>query len=335
MKRFAVVLVATAVLVLSAPAGRAQGTFLSSDAKALLSRLQAMGHGYHSQAEWDQLLGDINRMEDKAQADGAWETVVEINVIEAMVYSDMMGQQEKALTVLKETRQAYAKKAPASMPKVYVRMAEVYSKLGAEETIRRLINEFKSSRFYDPEKYTYKGGWGRDVPLELTRPGARGDDSLSVTTMEMYRQRARFAPGRPFPEFEAVDTRGVPVRLADYRGRVVLIDFWLQGWEPWQRELANVASLYQRYNKSGFEIIGVNLEPAPTGLNDFVRAYNMVWPQIAGDRTLPKKLGIFGEAASFLVDREGFVIGRDLRGAELVQAVRQALAPLGAGQGAP
>lgn len=323
MKRIAAVILFAAVL---APWGAGgQTAFISSDAKALLSRLQAMGHGYHPQAEWDALLAEINGMESRAEATGSWDTLVEINVIEAMVYSDMMGDPEKALAVLREAKKSYAQKAPASMPKVYVRMAEVYSKIGDEESIRRLVNEFKASRFYDPEKYSYTGGQGRDVPLTLQRPSGRGDDSLSVTAMEMYRQRARFAPGRPFPDFEAADTRGVPVRLSDYRGRVVLVDFWLQGWEPWQRELPNLVSLHQRYNRFGFEIVGVNLDLAPGGVNDFVRARNMAWPQIVGDRALPRKVGLFGEAASFLVDRDGLIVARDLKGADLVEAVKQAL----------
>ena len=302
----------------------AQGGGYSSETKALLSKLQSMGHGYHSDAEWAELLGQIGSVENKAQADRDWDNVVEVNVIKAMVYSDMMGDQQKAISILQDVIRRYRQQAVPALRKAYVRSAEVYSRMGDEEAIANLIKDYKASPLFDPQSYQYWGGQGRDVPLTIVRPGGRGDSSLSVTAMEMYRTRARSAPGAAFPDFQATRQDGSALGLSDLRGKVVLVDFWLPTWEPWKRELPNMVELYQSYKSRGFEIVGFNLSSG-ADTRDFERAYRMSWPQATPDPALLRKLGIFGEATSFLIDPNGQVVGRDLKGAELTGAVKRTL----------
>lgn len=306
------------------PAG-AQRVDFSREVRSLLSRLQTMGRGYHTEAEWSQLLGEMDDLIAKARVERAWDSIVEINLIKAMMYSDMLNDQQAALTILQDTRRSYDHLNLPNLRKVFVREAEVLSKMGDEAAINRLIEEFKASRYYDPEAYAYSGGQGRDVPLRLVRPHGQGDDSVSVSAMEMYRSRARFAPGKPFPDFQALTMDGRSLSLADLRGKVVLMDFWLQGWAPWMQDLPNLVRTYQAYNPSGFEIVGVCLSPSPQGLDAFLRAYNMTWPQIVGDPTLARKIGIFGECTNFLLDQNGAILARDISGANLTQAVKDAL----------
>ena len=303
----------------------AQPLDLTAEINALLSRLQSMGHGYYSEAEWNSIFDQINGMAQKAEAAQAWDTLVEVNLIKAMVLSDMIKDYNGAVTVLKDTKTRYAKLGAKNVGKVYVREAEVYSKIGDDEAIRELIAEFKASPYYDPENYSYSGGWGPSDPLTVRRPGSKGDDSVSVSTMEMYRNRARFAPGRYFPDFKAVDANGREISLQNYRGKVVLLDFWATGWEPWKRALPQLVSTYNRYASQGFEIIGINMERNPQDLKGFLKANDITWPQIVNDTKIAKDLGIFGEATSFLLDKNGQIVGRDLVGADLVEALKKTL----------
>ncbi len=320
MKRWILTLCLCAAVMVSA-----QPLDLTAEINSLLSRLQSMGHGYYSEAEWKDVFDQINGMAQKAESAQAWDTLVEVNLIKAMVLSDMVKDYNGAVTVLKDTKSRYAKLGAKNVGKVYVREAEVYSKIGDDEAIRELIAEFKASPYYDPEDYSYSGGWGPGDPLTVRRPGSKGDDSVSVSTMEMYRHRARFAPGRYFPDFKAIDTNGREINLPGYRGKVVLLDFWATGWEPWKRALPQLLSTYSRYASQGFEIIGVNIERNPQGLNEFLKANGMAWPQIVNDTKLTKELGIFGEATSFLLDKNGQIVGRNLSGADLVEAVKKTL----------
>lgn len=318
---------AGAALAAPAAAGAAAAPAAATNAEmsALLSRLQAMGAGYHTRAEWDRIFGQMDQMAARAEAAQDWERVVEVNEVKAMVFGQMLRDYPRALEVLTNTRDQYGPRCPQKMGEVYARMADCYARLGNEAAVTLLIKEFKASPYYRPEKYPFSGGWGREVPLAVTRPEAKGANSIPVTTMELYRKQARLGPGDIFPDFTATNLQGQPVRLADYRGQVVLVDCWARGWGVWQRALPEQVAMYQRYKDQGLEIVGINLELRPAGLEAFAQTNGLAWPLIANDTALTKKLGIFGDATNFLLDRNGVIIARDLHEAELVQAVQDAL----------
>ncbi|MBP7568666.1 MAG: TlpA family protein disulfide reductase [Acidobacteria bacterium] len=313
------------VLALAVLEARGQEADWSADLNRILSRLQSMGHGYYSQAEWDDVFQQIDEVTARASSAGAWETLVELNSIKAMVLSDMRGEHEQALKIVRAARKSLARHKPKNMARLYVREAAVLSKLGDEAAIRKLIDEFRASEFYDPEQYGYTVRDGRDTPMTIVRPSAKGSDSISVTAMEKYRQQARFAAGRPFPEFQGISLANRRVGLSDLRGKVVLVDLWFRGSLPWQREIPELVRLYRDYQPHGFEILGVNIERDTAGLAEFVREKGIAWTQIVGPTDLPRQLGVFGDTARFLLDQNGRIIGRDLKGADLSAAVRRAL----------
>ena len=202
-----------------------------------------------------------------------------------------------------------------------MKLAEYYAILGDDGSVGRLVNQYKKSPHYRPEKYPYKGGRGKDVPLSVTRPNAQGGASTVITAMETHKRSARFAVGRGFPSFEARDSKGVVFSLSEYSGRIVLVDFWSKDWVPWKNHLDYLVDTYKRYRGKGFDIVGVTLVPDDSGLESFIRRNGMTWRQVTGDRGLPARYGVFGEAKNFLLDGNGIIIGRNLRGAELTRAL--------------
>jgi peroxiredoxin len=163
------------------------------------------------------------------------------------------------------------------------------------------------------------------VPLQVVRPSAEGGDSLTVTAMGVAQRQALAAPGRLFPEFRLADTAGRTWTLDDFRGKVLLVDLWARNWTPWRRDLPNLKSLYDRCHLAGFEVVGVSVEPIGGDARTFADQNGMGWPQVVGDPTLPRALGLFGECANYLVDGNGTILGRNLHGGDLVEAVRKAL----------
>lgn len=300
---------------------------LNAELTELTSRVQSMSQGYFAVAEWNRVFGDLDVLSAKAEQQKDWGTMLDARLLKALVLNDLLNDPERALAVVQQTKRKLQNIRVPGYSKLYVREADIYARLGDEFAISRLIEDFKKSPHYDPQPYTYSGGQGRDVPLVITRPGGRGDDSLTVTAMEVARQRARSAAGRAFPDFELVDNRGRAIRSADYRGKVVLVDFWLQGWTPWERDVPSLVRTYKEYRGQGFEIIGINLERDTQSVESFAKRQGMTWPQVVGDQALSRRLGIFGEATNYLLDRNGNIIGRNLRGADLLQAVRAALGP--------
>lgn len=306
-------------------AGTAGAQYQTPELKALLSRLQAMSHGTFTEQEWRDVITQLDDYAARAEREDAYGVVVQARSIKAMVLADMRRDYPAALRVLDDALEKYGRHKLPEVKRLYVQKAEVYGKMGDEAGVRRTIEAFRNSPHYDPMEYPYAVGEGRNTPLTLVRPTARGADSVSVTAMEVARGRARFAPGNLFPVFSLTDSMGRPVNLEDLRGQVVLIDFWQQGWTPWRRDLEYLKSTYHRYQGAGFHVVGIALDRDTAAAQAFAGAHNLPWTLVYGDTALARQLGIFGEAANYLVDRNGMIIGQNLRGADLALAVQRAL----------
>jgi peroxiredoxin len=143
--------------------------------------------------------------------------------------------------------------------------------------------------------------------------------------------RIQYSVGNVFPDFAETDLDGQPLSLARYKGKVVLIDFWATWCGPCIAELPNVVSTYKKYHAQGFEIVGISLDRADSleKLRAFAREHEMPWPQFYDGKFWANKLavryGIQSIPATFLIDGEGRIIARDLRGPALEQAVAKAL----------
>lgn len=141
---------------------------------------------------------------------------------------------------------------------------------------------------------------------------------------------AELKVGSAFPKFSVTSLEGKPLALENYKGKVVLIDFWATWCGPCVQELPNVLSAYKLYHDKGFEIIGISLDESKDKLEAFIKENAMTWPQFFDGKgwgnELARKYGINSIPATYLLDTEGKIIARDLRGAGLEAAVAKALA---------
>lgn len=154
--------------------------------------------------------------------------------------------------------------------------------------------------------------------------------SKSEAIIDQLRAELALAEGKPFPAFAVTGLDGKPLSLEDYKGKVVLVDFWATWCGPCVAELPNVIAAYETHHSSGFEIVGISLDSDERKLDSFIEENNMPWRQFFDGRgwknELAQKYGVRSIPATFLLDEDGVIIGRNLRGAALEQAVAAALA---------
>jgi thiol-disulfide isomerase/thioredoxin len=136
--------------------------------------------------------------------------------------------------------------------------------------------------------------------------------------------------GQKFPGFNETDIAGRPLSVAAHKGKVTMIDFWATWCAPCRAEMPNVIATYGKYHTQGFDIIGVSLDDDQNAVVKFTQAQGMAWPQYfdgkGWDNKLATKYGIHSIPMDYLLDRHGIIIGKELRGEELEQAVAKAVA---------
>src|SRR5262249_22192928 len=96
---------------------------------------------------------------------------------------------------------------------------------------------------------------------------------------EAEKVRSKLVEGAPFPDFNVKDLADKSLSIANYKGKVVLLDFWATWCGPCRAELPNVLKTYEAHHKDGFEIIGISLDKDRDALTKFIAEKNMAWPQ--------------------------------------------------------
>jgi peroxiredoxin len=134
--------------------------------------------------------------------------------------------------------------------------------------------------------------------------------------------------GQPAPQITASDMEGKRVELADFAGKVMLVDFWATNCAPCLAEFPNLKQIYKDFHEKGLEIVGVSFDDSPDTVQAFVARAKLPWRMVMNEtpegpiaqryktRTIP---------ALFLVDRKGTVAQVDIRGNDLRTVIEKLL----------
>ena len=169
----------------------------------------------------------------------------------------------------------------------------------------------------------------RDFPD--TKLGQNADKILAHLKKqeEADKVKATLSEGTKFPDFDEKDVNGKPLSVGNYKGKVVLVDFWATWCGPCVGELPNVQKIYAKHHDQGFEIVGISLDQDKSKLTSFIKDKNMPWQQyfdgLGWENKLAGKYGVESIPATYLLDKDGKIIASGLRGEELEAAVAKAL----------
>jgi len=111
---------------------------------------------------------------------------------------------------------------------------------------------------------------------------------------------------KPAPDFTLPQpSGGPPLKLSDYRGKVVLVDFWATWCEPCRAEIPHFVDLQNEYGPQGFQIIGVSMDDSPDPVPAFVKQFKMNYPVVMGNAQIGEQYGgVLGLPIAFLIDRQ-------------------------------
>ena len=153
------------------------------------------------------------------------------------------------------------------------------------------------------------------------------DPGAAKDLEKIVRQKKAFTIGGEAPDFGQPSPEGDEIRLNDFRGKWLLVDFWASWCGPCRKENPNVVAMYEKYKNKGFEILGVSLDKSKDRWVNAIQQDGLTWPQISdlkGWRNEVAQLyGVRSIPQTLLLDREGKIVARNLRGRSLEEKLEE------------
>ncbi len=144
------------------------------------------------------------------------------------------------------------------------------------------------------------------IRRSLLGPPAAGAAQDPFRALDLIR------PARPFPakSFTVPNLTATPLRLGDFNGKIVFLNFWATWCPPCKEEMPSMERLYRRYRARGFTIVAISIDAGePDKVRAFVKRLELTFPiGLDPNLTVANDYAVRGLPASFLIDRQGQVV---------------------------
>ncbi len=149
-----------------------------------------------------------------------------------------------------------------------------------------------------------------------------------IATLEAQSKRNQsFVIGGEAPDFTLNTMEDKPLKMSSLRGKILLIDFWASWCGPCRRENPAVVALYDKYKNKGFEILGVSLDQAKDRWQQAVQTDGLKWQHVSDLKGWQNEVaalyGVRSIPQTVLLDKNGRIIARNLRGEELAKKLEE------------
>ena len=140
-------------------------------------------------------------------------------------------------------------------------------------------------------------------------------------------QNSSVGVGSPAPEIILNNPEGEAVALSSFKGNYVLLDFWAGWCAPCRRENPNLVKAYNKYHGKGFEIYQVSLDKAKDEWIRAIKTDNLNWTHVSDLKfwasPIAKLYYVRSIPANFLIDPDGKIVARNIRGQALEQKLNE------------
>lgn len=247
--------------------------------------------------------------------------------------SKLMERQRELLNIRNSMMEAFSTQDNSQVAKFQNEQEEVVQQMQLEKTelvenhpnsviSLMVLQEMIGSRMFEPSDL--KGLYENLTPeLKATQFAKTVErDLANLSLVEV---------GNKAPNFSAPTPEGERLALNDVLGKVTLIDFWASWCKPCRMENPNIVKVYEKYHDKGFNIIGVSLDR--DGEKDrWLQAIaddRLTWAQVSNlqfwQDPVARQYGIRAIPAAFLLDENGVIVAKNLRGADLERKVAELL----------
>jgi peroxiredoxin len=159
---------------------------------------------------------------------------------------------------------------------------------------------------------------------------ARANDMVSMIPAKIKAKKS-VAAGNTAPDFTSTDTLGRMVKLSDFRGKYVLLDFWASWCVPCRKQSPQLKEVYKKYADKGFTILQYSVDEKKDAdkWKAAIQKDGLLWPQISDlgglESNVSKLYGVQPIPDNFLIDTKGVIIGRGFEPQELEEKLSKLL----------
>lgn len=162
----------------------------------------------------------------------------------------------------------------------------------------------------------------REIVAYAEKIKGKFDDNMLVRQfITQAEDLKRLAIGQPAPDFESLTANNRTVKLSDFRGKYLLLDFWASWCVPCREENPNIVRLFHRYADQGFTVLGVSLDGNPGSWLKAVEQDKLEWTNVSDLQAWKGEVvdlyRISAIPTSYILDPDGIIVAKDLRGKAL------------------
>ncbi|MCF8360373.1 MAG: TlpA family protein disulfide reductase [Prolixibacteraceae bacterium] len=140
--------------------------------------------------------------------------------------------------------------------------------------------------------------------------------------VDIFLKKFSVIKGFKAPEFELVSIDNKKLKLSDFKGKFVFLDFWGTWCSPCRSEIPHVKELSESFSEDELVVIGISTRDTEEELREFIKENEIKYQNALSDNQVNIHYGVNSYPTTFLIDKEGIIIAKNLRGANLIEMVK-------------